>query len=126
MRISFQFSGGCANSVSGVILSIRGDTTLFDLRPKEKRSKLFDREEELSKILKTLNYPLPIITILGIRRIGKTSLLKTCLNELENPYLYIDARKFEIEGYSNKILLQNFHRIFNQRNFKMEEIARLH
>jgi AAA+ ATPase superfamily predicted ATPase len=42
--------------------------------------------------------------LLGIRRIGKTSVLKVALNELEAPYVYLDLRILEEEGYSKVAL----------------------
>lgn len=71
---------------------------LFDIKPKEKREDLFGRGEELNKLLRALRSE-PITLLLGIRRIGKTSLLKVCLNELDS-YVYFDLRKLEFEGFS--------------------------
>ena len=71
---------------------------LFDIKPKERREDLFGREDELKKFLKAIRSE-PITLLTGIRRIGKTSLLKVCLNELDL-YLYFDLRKLEFEGFS--------------------------
>ncbi|WP_243671026.1 ATP-binding protein [Vulcanisaeta sp. JCM 16161] len=61
---------------------------LFDPRPKSSRSELFDRVDELEILDKSVGRPL--IVVLGIRRIGKTSLVKSFLE----PYngIYIDLR----------------------------------
>ena len=61
---------------------------LFDPRPKSSRSELFDRVDELRLLDKSVGRPL--IVVLGIRRIGKTSLVKSFLE----PYngIYIDLR----------------------------------
>ncbi len=61
---------------------------LFDPRPKNSRSELFDRERELELLDRSIDKPL--IVVLGIRRIGKTSLVKSFLE----PYngIYIDLR----------------------------------
>ncbi len=64
----------------------------FDPSPKESRKDFFDREKEV-KQLKSLNSR--IILVLGLRRTGKSSLVKIALNELNLPYIYIDLRKFE-------------------------------
>jgi AAA+ ATPase superfamily predicted ATPase len=64
---------------------------LFDERPKDNRRDLFDREKELDQLKSNIDRPLLLVT--GIRRIGKTSLLKVCLNELNVPYILIDARE---------------------------------
>ena len=61
---------------------------LFDTRPKSSRSELFDRVDELRVLDESVGRPL--IVVLGIRRIGKTSLVKSFLE----PYngIYIDLR----------------------------------
>jgi len=73
---------------------------LFDPRPKERRSELYDRHKELELLSRLVKTGSPIILIVGIRRIGKTSLLKTFLNESSKPYIFIDARKLSEFGYS--------------------------
>ena len=50
---------------------------LFSLRPKESRSELFGREEELRELHKLTRTEW--VVILGRRMTGKTSLLKTFL-----------------------------------------------
>ncbi|MGC8607765.1 MAG: AAA family ATPase [Vulcanisaeta sp.] len=72
---------------------------LFDPKPKEKREDLFDRDEELSKLRLGLNYPITLL--LGIRRSGKSSLIKVLMNEGKNNniWLYIDLRKYEGNAY---------------------------
>lgn len=67
---------------------------LFDPRPKERREDLFDREEEIEKLKKSISNQ-PMTLLLGIRRIGKTSVLKVALNELGAPYVYLDLRSLE-------------------------------
>jgi len=66
---------------------------LFDERLKENRRKLIDREKELEQLKANMNRPLILLT--GIRRIGKTSLLKVFLNELGTPLVLIDARELK-------------------------------
>jgi len=72
---------------------------LFDPKPKSRRSDLFDREEEINE-LKNSVLKTPLTLLLGIRRVGKTSVLKVSLNELNAPYVYLDLRMLEEEGYS--------------------------
>ncbi|MFA4701937.1 AAA family ATPase [Pyrococcus kukulkanii] len=68
---------------------------LFDPRPKTRREELFDREEELEELIEaTKKYPLTLL--LGIRRIGKSSILRVALNELNG--IYIDARELYFES----------------------------
>jgi len=67
---------------------------LFDLRPKERRDKIFDREKEFEELEKSVErYPL---TLLGIRRVGKSSMLRAYLNE--NPGILIDCRELYAES----------------------------
>jgi AAA+ ATPase superfamily predicted ATPase len=63
---------------------------LFDERPKERREDLYDREKEIEELKRSIGRPLILLT--GIRRIGKTSLLRVALSELDIPYILIDAR----------------------------------
>jgi len=64
--------------------------SLFDLRPKTSRDELFDREMELEELHRSVGRGYPLIAVLGIRRIGKTSVLKTFLGEIKG--IYIDLR----------------------------------
>jgi AAA+ ATPase superfamily predicted ATPase len=64
---------------------------LFDIKPKERKSDLYDFEKELEDLKKGLgNAPITLLT--GVRRTGKTSLLKVALSELGYPYVYLDTR----------------------------------
>jgi AAA+ ATPase superfamily predicted ATPase len=63
---------------------------LFDLRPKYRKEDLFDREKELGELHKAVDQGKPIIALVGVRRIGKTSILKTFLNEVNG--IYVDMR----------------------------------
>ncbi len=73
---------------------------LFDPRPKESRSEFFDREKELELLEAYAKRGSPVILCLGVRRIGKTSLLKVFLNESGYPHLYLNARRLVDYGYS--------------------------
>lgn len=68
---------------------------LFDPRPKTSRDSLYDREEELDKLLNGLRRCDPLILILGLRRTGKSSLLAVGLREFEGPHAIVDCRVFE-------------------------------
>lgn len=63
---------------------------LFDLRPKTSRSDLFNRERELRELDRAVSRGYPLTLVLGIRRIGKTSLVKAFLEKYRG--VYIDAR----------------------------------
>ncbi|MEM1541831.1 MAG: ATP-binding protein [Ignisphaera sp.] len=62
---------------------------LFDLRPKERRDELFDREEELEILHRLVGSEW--IVILGRRMMGKTSLLKTFLHEVDGIYINLSG-----------------------------------
>lgn len=64
---------------------------LFDPEPKTRREDLYDRENELKSLLTYLKKE-RLIIIYGVRRVGKTSLLRVALNEGAIPYAYIDIR----------------------------------
>lgn len=67
---------------------------LFDEAPKTSRSDLYDFKEEQNSFRRALEEDARLVTIVGLRRTGKSSLLMTCLNESEQPSLIIDARGF--------------------------------
>jgi AAA+ ATPase superfamily predicted ATPase len=58
---------------------------------------IFDRENEIKLLKNSLDSPL--IVIIGLRRTGKTSLVKSVLNSLKVTYLFLDIRKFENREY---------------------------
>ncbi|MGC9227701.1 AAA family ATPase [Caldivirga sp.] len=59
---------------------------------------MFNREGEVNRLRDSLNEPL--IVVFGLRRVGKSSLIKAVLNEhMPNSYFYIDLRRFEERGY---------------------------
>jgi len=69
---------------------------LFDITPKDDRKDFFDRDEEIEKVK---NLSSPITLVLGLRRTGKSSLIKVALKEMNHPYIYVDLRKFEERVY---------------------------
>ena len=85
----------------------------FDERPKETRENLYDRDEELSLLQSAISEPIVLLT--GIRRIGKTSILKVFLNNINLPYALIDAR---ISLSSYRALYTIFSDILSQINRK--------
>jgi len=66
---------------------------LFSPYPKTKREELFDRERELREFEEAIERGERLILLLGLRRLGKSSLLNVALNELPNPSIKIDVRK---------------------------------
>lgn len=65
---------------------------LFEPRPKDVKADLFDREEKYAQLKNLLYNETPLILIKGLRRSGKTSLLRTYLNEEEPSYIWVDLR----------------------------------
>ena len=64
---------------------------------KEKRKDLYDFENELNRLLTFYRDKLSrLIVIKGLRRTGKTSLLRVSLNEAKLGYVLIDMREFDI------------------------------
>ena len=74
---------------------------LFSIAPKKKKSDLFNRESEYKKLEKDVQTG-RIILLDGLRRIGKTSLLKVFLNENDYFNIMIDCRAFEKNYRINK------------------------
>ncbi|ASJ05164.1 AAA family ATPase [Thermococcus barossii] len=65
---------------------------LFDLQPKTRREDLYDREEKLREFEDALHLGEKLVLILGIRRLGKSSLLNVALSESNLPHAKIDVR----------------------------------
>ena len=65
---------------------------LFDLRPKKSRRELFDRREELEWLDKKIEEATPLILVTGLRRVGKTSLLKSLLDRDNYVGIHLDLR----------------------------------
>jgi AAA+ ATPase superfamily predicted ATPase len=64
---------------------------LFDLRPKDNVKDLFDREVEIHELIDSIEkYPLILVT--GIRRIGKSSLVRTVIKDGRYELVYLDGR----------------------------------
>ncbi len=65
---------------------------LFDLQPKTRREDLYDRDKELHEFNDALRLGERLILLLGIRRLGKSSLLNVALSESSLPHAKIDVR----------------------------------
>lgn len=96
---------------------------LFDPRPKERRSELFNRERELSELEHSVERGAPLVLCLGVRRIGKTSVVKVFVNEHEWPSAYIDARKLSERGYSKAGLYSILEESFSRARGGLARIA---
>ena len=96
---------------------------LFDPRPKERRSALFDRERELADLERAVKRGAPLALCLGVRRIGKTSVVKVFVNESGYPSVYIDARRLTERGYSKAGLYALLEEGFAKARGKLTRIA---
>ncbi len=68
----------------------------FSLEPKRLRADLYNREKELNQLEKAIRRG-RIVTLTGIRRIGKTSVLQVFLEERKTQgdvYVFLDCRSF--------------------------------
>ncbi|GAB6943598.1 AAA family ATPase [Vulcanisaeta sp. JCM 14467] len=74
--------------------------TLFSTEPKSSLDELFDREFEVDRFRRGLNERL--VLVLGIRRVGKSSLVLSVLNSLGIDYVFIDVRKL-YDNVSRKV-----------------------
>lgn len=69
----------------------------FDLKPKDNRSDLYDFDEEYEKLTTSLEgrpSAAPFVIVTGLRRMGKTSLMKSALNETDSFYLRLNGKEF--------------------------------
>jgi len=67
----------------------------FDLTPKSKREDFFNYSHEYEELKKAIERKDKIVALIGVRRVGKTSLMKVVYNELKMPKLWIDGRLVE-------------------------------
>lgn len=88
---------------------------LFDERPKNDKRDLYNTEEELKSLTSALEKGAPLVTIVGLRRAGKTSLLLTALNSVAQPSLILDMRTLASKPYASKRdLVQEIERAINE------------
>jgi uncharacterized protein len=87
---------------------------LFDSRPKESKKDLYDAENELKILLTEIKRGTPLITIVGLRRTGKTSLLLVAFSQLKLPHVILDLRVLANKQYATKKdLIQETERALN-------------
>jgi len=79
---------------------------LFDPKPRKRIDDVFDRKEEIEMLTKFLNSAEPLILVYGLRRMGKTSLILSTLNDLKLDYLFLDVRK--IAKQKSRIYYKDF------------------
>jgi len=95
----------------------------FEMSPKKEKKDLFDFEEEQRQLLKAINGIHKLIVIQGLRRTGKTSLMKVIFNEIGDFKIYIDAR--EIPGNSSRAIHEHFSTVFSEFAKKQNLLLRL-
>jgi AAA+ ATPase superfamily predicted ATPase len=71
---------------------------LFDLAPKRFRKDLYDFEYEIEQLYR-FYLSSRVAAILSSRRIGKTNLILTFLNEWKVPHIFIDCRRASFSNY---------------------------
>ncbi|MEM0013676.1 MAG: ATP-binding protein [Saccharolobus sp.] len=77
-------------------------------RPKD----LFDREKEMERLKFGIDYPMTLL--LGIRRSGKSSLVKVLTKKERGIWIYLDLRKFESSTFiSFKDLILELEKVIN-------------
>jgi AAA+ ATPase superfamily predicted ATPase len=90
----------------------------FDLEPKSRREDLYGFEKEFEKLLSLLKGRrgmAPLIRVIGLRRTGKTSLVRTTLNESGLPHFTLNGRAFaEVPAIKMRSLLLALERELNE------------
>ena len=81
---------------------------LFDKRPKNRQSDMYGRDKEISRLRSYIDAKTPGIVVKGFRRVGKTSILQTVLNESVDHYVFVDMRDLSSEGISKKSIIAKF------------------
>ena len=77
---------------------------LFSLEPKSRREDLFNFNYELANLTNALRGS-RLIAVTGLRRTGKTSLMRVALNGSGINYLYIDVRLSIYANYGDLVNL---------------------
>ena len=68
---------------------------LFDLSPKNRKEDFFNFEKELNELIDALRNPMVrMIAVKGLRRTGKSSLVRVALGISGLPYAIVDLREF--------------------------------
>ncbi|NPA97245.1 MAG: ATP-binding protein [Crenarchaeota archaeon] len=66
---------------------------LFDPAPKEDPRDFFDRERELRELLDSIEAGERLIIVYGVRRVGKSSLVRVALRLCGKPFALVDVRE---------------------------------
>lgn len=96
---------------------------LFSLTPKAKKEDLFDREKELSELTHLVEM-YPIVVVTGLRRVGKSSLIRVFLKESELPFVLVDGRKL-YEMASGNISSLHFSQLLNSELSRLSKSQKI-
>ncbi|MCD6563011.1 MAG: ATP-binding protein, partial [Thermoproteales archaeon] len=102
---------------------------LFDRRPKYRREDFYDREEELHMFLRGLEVGEGLIVVYGVRRVGKTSLVRVGLAESNIPFVPIDLRRFSedpslLSPSVSALLIEEVLKQYEKHREKMKKFVR--
>ncbi len=106
---------------------------LFDPAPKCVRKDLFDRDVEVRRFSESVGGGGVLIVVYGVRRVGKTSLVRVGLRGSGLPHAIIDVRKiyFEFGSVSKAHIYSELARYFSENlgffsraEFKIKELVR--
>jgi hypothetical protein len=64
----------------------------FEIEPKSKKADFFNYDNQYTQLKKALEHNEKIIAVIGVRRVGKTSLLNVIYNETKTLKLWLDGR----------------------------------
>ena len=70
---------------------------LFDVNPKERREDLYDRDAELAEVLRAIGLGERLVVVYGVRRVGKTSLVRVAVGEAGVPFVLVDVKGMYFE-----------------------------
>lgn len=78
---------------------------LFDIIPKSKKTDLYGVDVLYNTLMEKYNDNTKLIVLSGLRRTGKTSLLKVSLNESKRKFVFVDSR---LAPYTDRNLFLEF------------------
>ncbi len=87
----------------------------FDLAPKERLEDFYNYREELRMAQEYVERE-RIITIIGLRRVGKSSLMRVLRNLLNLPSAWIDGRTVHSKGELKETLTQALRKLIREQN----------
>lgn len=106
---------------------------LFDPAPKTRREDLFGRDEELELLNRSLKLGERLIVIYGVRRVGKTSLVRTAFADFNYPNVIVDVR--EVHSIYGRVTKRGIYskmaeyftltlNLYEKMGFKLSELFR--